>query len=89
LGFKLEEIEDSNFTLDKHIFPILKIALEMEERFNRHVPVIAAGGIYTGADIHHFLELRASGVQVPQSQRKRTNGELKESIRKDQQGFQE
>jgi NAD(P)H-dependent flavin oxidoreductase YrpB (nitropropane dioxygenase family) len=47
--------------LDKLILPILKIAREMEERFNRHVPVIAAGGIYTGADTHHFLDLRAQG----------------------------
>ena len=64
LGFKLEEIEDSNFTLDKLLLPTLKIAREIEERFKRHVPVIAAGGIYTGADIHHFLELGASGVQM-------------------------
>jgi nitronate monooxygenase len=64
LGFKIEEIEDSNFTLDKLLLPTLKIAREIEERFKRHVPVIAAGGIYTGADIHHFLELGASGVQM-------------------------
>ena len=64
LGFKLEEIEDSNFTLDKLILPMLKIAHEMEERFKRHVPVIPAGGIYTGADIHQFLGLGAAGVQM-------------------------
>jgi len=30
----------------------------------RAVPVIAAGGVYTGADIMKFLDLGASGVQM-------------------------
>lgn len=64
LGFKLSEIEDPNFTLERLIPPTLKIAQELEKSFNRHVPVIAAGGIYTGADIHYFLDLGASGVQM-------------------------
>ena len=29
-----------------------------------HVPVIAAGGVYTGADIKRFLDLGAAGVQM-------------------------
>ncbi len=35
-----------------------------EQRFGRNIPVIAAGGIYTGADIHKFMKLGAKAVQM-------------------------
>ena len=35
-----------------------------EEQYKTDVPVIAAGGIYTGADIRKFIELGANGVQM-------------------------
>ena len=35
-----------------------------EQHFNKSIPVIAAGGIYTGADIHKFIQLGAQGVQM-------------------------
>ena len=35
-----------------------------EARFDKSIPVIAAGGIYTGADIDKFLELGARGIQM-------------------------
>jgi nitronate monooxygenase len=35
-----------------------------EERYKKPIPVIAAGGIYTGEDIYKFLQLGASGVQM-------------------------
>jgi len=35
-----------------------------EEKYNTAIPVIAAGGIYTGADIKKIMELGASGVQL-------------------------
>jgi Dioxygenases related to 2-nitropropane dioxygenase len=35
-----------------------------EEEYQEPIPVIAAGGIYTGADIQKFLQLGAAGVQM-------------------------
>ena len=35
-----------------------------EEKYNAKIPLIAAGGIYTGSDIHDILKLGASGVQM-------------------------
>jgi NAD(P)H-dependent flavin oxidoreductase YrpB (nitropropane dioxygenase family) len=35
-----------------------------EQQFNKSIPVIAAGGIYTGADIYKFIQLGARGVQM-------------------------
>ena len=34
------------------------------EKYGRSVPVIAAGGIYTGADIFGFIQLGAAGAQM-------------------------
>jgi len=36
----------------------------LEDKYGRPVPVIAAGGVYTGADIKKFLDLGAAGVQM-------------------------
>ena len=35
-----------------------------EEKYNKRIPVIAAGGIYTGEDIKRMMDLGASGVQL-------------------------
>ena len=38
--------------------------ITVEDKHGRAVPVIAAGGIYSGADIRRFLDMGASGVQM-------------------------
>lgn len=64
LGFKVEQIDDPEHALEM-ILPEVVCAVEpYEERFGRHIPVIAAGGIYSGADIKRFLELGAAAVQM-------------------------
>ena len=35
-----------------------------EDKYNTKIPLIAAGGIYTGKDIRKILDLGASGVQM-------------------------
>ena len=35
-----------------------------ENMFRRKIPVIAAGGVFTGEDIFRFLQLGAAGVQM-------------------------
>lgn len=35
-----------------------------EEKYKKEIPVIAAGGIYTGQDINKFLKMGAAGVQM-------------------------
>ncbi|MGN0008587.1 MAG: NAD(P)H-dependent flavin oxidoreductase [Desulfovibrionaceae bacterium] len=64
LGFKPEEIADPGHALE-HIVPgVVDVAKGLEDRKGCAVPVIAAGGIYTGDDIRRFLEMGASGVQM-------------------------
>lgn len=64
LGFKPEEITDPNHSLE-HLIPQVVDAVKVfEDKYGRAIPVIAAGGIYSGADIRQFLSLGASGVQM-------------------------
>ena len=64
LGFKEEQIFDSNYQLEKLVPEIVTELMLFEEKYNQPIPLIAAGGIYTGKDIHDILELGASGVQM-------------------------
>ncbi len=64
IGFKPEQISDPGYTLEKLIPEVLKETAMLEERYKKPIPVIAAGGIYTGEDIYAFLQLGAAGVQM-------------------------
>lgn len=64
LGFKLENIQNPEYKLEKLVPEILEAIKPFEEKYKRKIPVIAGGGIYSGEDIYKFLELGASGVQL-------------------------
>lgn len=64
LGYKKAQLDDDNHSLE-HIIPeIVKYANEIEHRTGKKIPVIAAGGIYTGKDIYDIMQLGADGVQL-------------------------
>ncbi len=64
LGFKLEQINDDAYALEKLVPDVVEVAQFFSNRYGKPIPVIAAGGIYTGADIRTFLDLGASAVQM-------------------------
>ena len=64
LGFKEEQINDPEYSLEKLIPEVINAVRPFEERYKKPIPVIAAGGIYTGEDIYKFFQLGASGVQM-------------------------
>jgi len=64
LGFKQEQIEDPNYQLEKLIPEIVQEVKQLESKYDKEIPVIAAGGIYTGSDINDYLKMGASGVQM-------------------------
>jgi len=64
LGFKKEQIDNPDYALEKTLPELIAVLKPYEKQFNREIPVIAAGGIYTGADIHKFMQLGAQGVQM-------------------------
>jgi len=64
LGYKKAQIEDPNFLLENIIPAVIESMKPFEEQFGKQIPVIAAGGIYTGADMYRLMKLGASGVQI-------------------------
>lgn len=62
LGFKVNQLEDEQYSLEHLIPEVVAIANSYKEEKN--IPVIAAGGISSGKDIHRFINLGASGVQM-------------------------
>lgn len=61
LGFKKEELDENRATPLKDI--VQEIVAYLAEA-KKNIPVIAAGGIYSGKDIAQFLKMGASGVQM-------------------------
>ena len=64
LGFKEEQISDNDYSLEKLVPEIVRELKPFEEKYNKPIPLIAAGGIYTGGDIKNIMKLGAAGVQM-------------------------
>jgi len=64
LGFKTDQIGDTNYSLEKLVPEVVNEIKTFETKYNRKIPVFAAGGIYTGDDIRNIMKLGASGVQM-------------------------
>lgn len=64
LGFSKEQLDDTKFALDALVSEVVDTVSIYEERFDKKIPVIAAGGIYSGSDIYKFQQLGAQGVQM-------------------------
>jgi len=59
LGFKPDQIADPEYRLEKLVPDVVEAAAAFGD-----IPVIAAGGVYTGADIRKYFDLGARGVQL-------------------------
>lgn len=64
LGFKAEEISAPEFALEELLPALVDGVKEFEDKAGRAIPIIAAGGVYSGEDIHKMLSMGASGVQM-------------------------
>lgn len=64
LGFSVEQISNPDYALEKILADVINAIKPYEESYGKTIPVIAAGGIYTGEDIYRFIKLGASGVQM-------------------------
>lgn len=64
LGFKREQLNDSDFSLEKLVPEVINEMKVWEDKGGNPIPVIAAGGIYDGADIRKFIDMGAAGVQM-------------------------
>ncbi len=64
LGFTKEQIDNPDYALEKILPQVIFVVKPYEQYFYKSIPVIAAGGVYTGADIYKFIQLGAQGVQM-------------------------
>ncbi len=64
LGFRVEDLETPEHRLEALVPQVVAALAPFAAAFARKIPVIAAGGIYTGEDILRFLRLGAQGVQM-------------------------
>jgi len=64
LGFSPDQLELPEYRLEKLVPEVVEAVAPFCEERNVEIPIIAAGGVYTGADIHNFMQLGAAGVQM-------------------------
>jgi len=64
LGFSKENIGRPDHSLEQIVPEVIAALKPFSDKCGGPVPVIAAGGIYTGADIHRFIRMGAHGVQM-------------------------
>ncbi len=64
LGFKVEDLEKEEFSLPNLVREVCEVTKLLAKEYGKKIPVIAGGGIYTGADIFNIMEIGASGVQM-------------------------
>ena len=64
LGYKVDQIFSEEYSLEKIVPEVVSVVNAFAAEHGSNIPVIAAGGIYTGGDIYNFMELGASGVQM-------------------------
>ncbi|MFH2070376.1 MAG: nitronate monooxygenase family protein [Elusimicrobiota bacterium] len=65
LGFTFEQLQKlEEEPLEKIVVEVVSVAEEYGKKHNKHIPVIGAGGVFTGEDVGKMIELGAGGVQM-------------------------
>jgi NAD(P)H-dependent flavin oxidoreductase YrpB (nitropropane dioxygenase family) len=64
LGFSEEQLADPAYSLENLVPQVVAEVRAAEKEHGVKIPVIAGGGIYTGADIVKIMDLGADGVQL-------------------------
>ncbi len=64
LGFKENKIDSEEMQLDQLVTDILVVTDDMKVKHNKEIPIIAAGGIYSGEDMYDIIEKGATAVQL-------------------------
>ncbi|MCK4750432.1 MAG: nitronate monooxygenase, partial [Bacteroidales bacterium] len=64
LGFKADNLQEIGNRLENLVDEVVKVAQEIKEKLHKEIPVIAAGGIFTGGDIRQIMKRGAAAVQL-------------------------
>ncbi|OPJ59515.1 NAD(P)H-dependent flavin oxidoreductase [Clostridium oryzae] len=63
LGFSKDDLE-KDIAVDEIIPQVKEVVATYEEKYNKKIYVIVAGGVYDGKDINRVMSLGADGVQM-------------------------
>lgn len=63
LGFSIEMLKEKLDILEI-LKDVKKVVIPFEEKYQRKIPLIVAGGFYTGEDVKHALDSGSDGVQM-------------------------
>lgn len=64
LGFKMDQVNDPDIILENIVLEVIDAVKSFEEEKKKDIPIIAAGGVYSGEDIFNFLKMGVQGVQM-------------------------
>lgn len=64
LGFDKGDLEEHSNPLPALIEQSVEIVKPYEQKFGRKIPLIAAGGIYTGEDIYKIMQHGAAAIKM-------------------------
>ena len=64
LGFKEDELQIKSNTLENILTEVLAVTSAIKEKYKKEIPVIAAGGIFSGKDMFNIMKKGAAGVQL-------------------------
>lgn len=64
LGFKVQGIQDISNSLENLIEEVVSVVKDIKEKYKKDIPVIAAGGIFSGKDMFNIMKKGASAVQL-------------------------
>ncbi|MEA3496840.1 MAG: nitronate monooxygenase [Bacteroidota bacterium] len=64
LGFKKEQLTDEKYSISKITSETVAVIKQFEKQFDKKIPVIAGGGIYTGKDIYNIFKQGATAVKM-------------------------
>jgi NAD(P)H-dependent flavin oxidoreductase YrpB (nitropropane dioxygenase family) len=53
LGFKKDNLDEKSHSLESLVHEVRQVVLSMKKPFKKDIPIIAAGGIYSGEDENH------------------------------------
>jgi len=65
LGFSKEELKTGDHKdLKTLVTEVIDVVAPFAQKVGRNIPIIAAGGIFTGEDIADYMKIGADGVQI-------------------------
>ena len=68
LGYKENQLEDQHFSLEELLPQVVEEVSHFEQKYDKKIPVIAAGGIYTGEDIKRtYIQAEEKDIEIIKS----------------------